>query len=75
MRRITCVVLVLLCVLLAGCQSNQTVSSISYQNVDQINAEALKAFDSGDYSNALMKYSDAMKNNPIDMDAMIGTIK
>lgn len=75
MRRITCVFLVLLCVLLAGCQSNQTVSSISYQNVDQINAEALKAFDSGDYSNALMKYSDAMKNNPIDMDAMIGTIK
>lgn len=75
MRRIICVFLVLLCVLLAGCQSNQAVSGTSYQNVDQINAEALTAFDSGDFSGALMKYTDAIKSNPIDMDAMIGTIR
>jgi len=75
MRRITYVFLMLLCVLLAGCQSNQTVSNTSYTNVDQINTEALQAFEGGDYSGALMKYTDAMKSNPIDMDAMIGAIR
>lgn len=75
MRKLICIFLVLLCAMLAGCQSTPTASNVSYANVDQINAEALQAFDSGDYSGALLKFTDAMKSNPIDMDAMIGAIK
>ena len=75
MRKLICIFLVLLCAMLAGCQSVPTAYNVSYANVDQINAEALQAFDSGDYSGALLKFTEAMKSNPIDMDAMIGTIK
>lgn len=75
MRKVICIFLVLLCATLAGCQSTPNASNVSYPNVEQINAEALQAFDNGDYSEALLKYTDAMKNNPIDMDAMIGAIK
>ncbi len=75
MRKLICIFLVLLCAMLAGCQSAPTASNVSYANVDQINEEALLAFDSGDYSGALLKFTDAMKSNPIDMDAMIGAIK
>lgn len=75
MRKIVGIFLAFLCALLAGCQSAPTAFNSSYANVDQINAEALQAFDKGDYSGALLKYTDAMKGNPIDMDAMIGAIK
>ncbi len=75
MRKLICIFWVLLCAMLVGCQSAPSIANVSYANVEQINAEALQAFDSGDYSGALLKYTDAMKSNPIDMDAMIGTIK
>lgn len=75
MKRTAYVILTFLCFLLAGCQSAPTVANVSYANVDEINVEALQAYDSGDYSGALMKYTDAMKSNPINMDAMIGATK
>ena len=75
MRKSIYIFLALLCAMLVGCQNAPTISNVSYANVEQINAEALQAFDSGDYSEALLKYSDAMKENPIDMDAMTGAIR
>ena len=75
MRRIACLLAMILCILSVGCQSNPAGYKNSYPNVDQINAEASQAFDNGDYSGALLKYMDAIKANPIDMDSMIGSIK
>lgn len=75
MKKLIYIFLVFLCVSLAGCQSSRIASNVSYADVDQTNAEALQAFDKGDYSGALLKYTDAMKDNPIDMNAMIGAIR
>ena len=50
MRKLICIFWVLLCAMLVGCQSAPSIANVSYANVEQINAEALQAFDSGDYS-------------------------
>lgn len=75
MKKSICILLVLLCALLGGCQNTQDTPEVSYDSVEQINAEAQQAYDTGDYAGALRKYTQAMKTNPIDMDAIVGAVQ
>lgn len=74
MRKIFSVLSILLVMLLAGCRPGPSVPA-SYDSVAAITAEAARAFDSGEYSDALTKYAEAMKINPVDMDSLIGAVK
>ena len=61
-----------MCLLLSGCQNSTLETAITYDSVDDINAEAQKFYDDGDYTSSLTKYSEAMAQNPTDIDSMIG---
>lgn len=66
---------VCVCLLFSGCQSNATETAFTYGSVDDINAEARKFFDDGDFAASLKKYSEAITENPTDLDAMIGAVQ
>lgn len=61
-----------MCLLFSGCQNNTSETVITYDSVDDINAEAQKLYDAGDYTSSLTKYSEAISENPTDIDSMIG---
>lgn len=61
-----------MCLLLSGCQNSTLETAITYDSVDDINAEAQKLYDDGDYTSSLTKYSEAIAKNPTDIDSMIG---
>lgn len=61
-----------ICLLLSGCRNNTPETAITYDSVDYINAEAQKLYDDGDYTSSLTKYSEAIAENPTDIDSMIG---
>lgn len=61
-----------MCLLLSGCQNNTSETVITYDSVNDINAEAQKLYDNGDYTSSLTKYSEAIAENPTDIDSMIG---
>lgn len=65
--------LICMCILLSGCQNSMSEAVITYGSVADINQEAVKLYDSGDFAAALSKYSEAISLNPTDIDAMIGT--
>jgi len=66
---------VCICLLFSGCQSNATEAAFTYGNVDDINEEANKLYDDGDFAASLIKYSESITENPTDIDAMIGAVK
>lgn len=61
-----------MCLLLSGCQNSTPETAVTYDSVDDINAEAQKLYDNGDYTSSLTKYSEAIAENPTDIDSMIG---
>lgn len=61
-----------MCLLLSGCQNSTPEAAITYDSVEDINAEARKLYDDGDYISSLTKYSEAIAENPTDIDSMIG---
>lgn len=63
---------VCMCFLLSGCQKSIQETAITYDSVDDINTEAQKLYDDGDYTSALAKYSETIAENPTDIDSMIG---
>ena len=67
----------LLCgvILLTGCAQKDAGSTVSYENVDSINAEANAEYESGNYKEALTKYAEAITTNPVDLTAQLGAAK
>ncbi|EOS53228.1 hypothetical protein C809_00173 [Lachnospiraceae bacterium MD335] len=61
-----------ICLLLSGCRNNTPETAITYDSVDDINAEAQKLYDNGDYTSSLTKYSEAIAENPTDINSIIG---
>lgn len=66
---------VYICLLSSGCRSDAIETAIAYRNVDDINEEAIKLYDDGDFVASLTKYSEAIRENPTDIDAMIGVVQ
>ena len=61
-------------VLLIGCGQKKR-AQVTYESVDAITAEADQAYESGNYTDALTLYADAIKTNPLSIDAQIGAAK
>lgn len=58
------------CILLSACGSGN-----SYPDVRDLNTKALESYEAGEYQDSLTQYAEAMKSNPVDMEAMLGTVK
>lgn len=58
-----------------GSNTENKDTSIVYPDVAAINEEAWKAYEAGQFEESLIKYAEAMKENPIDMDSRIGLIQ
>lgn len=52
-----------------------TDTPVSYADVSAMNADALKAYEEGRFEDSLKKYAEAIKANPLDMDARVGTVR
>ena len=61
-------------VLLIGCGRKKR-EQITYESVDSFIAEAEQAYAGGNYNDALTLYADAIKTNPVSVDAQIGAAK
>ena len=61
-------------VLLIGCGQKKR-AQVTYESVDAITAEADQAYESGNYTDALTSYADAIRTNPLSIDAQIGAAK
>ena len=66
-----------LCValLLCGCGSASQSAAPAYASVADLNAQAQSLLDGGDYAAALIQFSEAMRQNPLDLDAAIGSAR
>ena len=60
--------------LLIGCGQNKK-GQVTYESVDTVIADAGQAYESGDYADALNLYADAIKTNPLSVDAQLGAAK
>ena len=69
--------LIVLCTgfLLTGCNGNEAGQTAAYESVEEMVSDAAQSFESGAYEDALKKYADAVRENPIDMDAQLGMVK
>lgn len=59
----------------AGSGADSTSTSLSFTDVSEINTKALKLYEEEKFEESLKQYAEAMKANPVDMDARIGTIQ
>lgn len=71
--RISLLLILCCCMILSGCQ--QSVPSVSYDNVADLTQEANELYTEGSYKEALAKYTEALKLNPIDMDSQLGMVE
>ena len=69
--------LIVLCTgfLLTGCNGNEAGQTAAYESVEEMVSDAAQSFEGGAYEDALKKYADAVRENPIDMDAQLGMVK
>ena len=61
-------------VLLIGCGQKKR-AQVTYENVDTVTAEAAQAYEGGNYTDALTLYADAIRTNPLSVDAQIGAAR
>ena len=62
--------------LLCGCQSSSQEDTLpEYPSVAEMNAAAESLAENGNYAEALQKYAEAMKTDPLDITAILGAAK
>lgn len=72
MKHLIIVAILCGCVWLSGCSESSEENRVTYENVDSLTAEAKQAFDDENYERALENYAEALKVNPVDMNAQLG---
>ena len=62
--------------LLTGCgQSASNLPAAEYDSVDSLNEQADALFENGNYTEALLQYADAMRLNPVNLQAVLGSAR
>lgn len=61
--------------LLSGCQRTEYDSPVVYDSVEAMTSEAGMALERGDYEASLLIYAEALKQNPVDMNVLLGMAK
>lgn len=70
MKRLIAVGLSACCLFLSGCRLGG-----GYPDVRDLNAQAQESYDAGTYQDSLTLYAQAMKTNPMDVDAILGAAR
>ena len=73
-KRIFYLLIACISALLIGCSQSKK-GQVTYESVDAVIADAGQAYESGEYADALNLYAEAIKTNPLSVDAQLGAAK